>query len=358
MKIIYANTYYDPEESSGGNAHIFQFIKNAHKQGHEVWSWPQVKHPDCIKLPTSRLAKLRVMRQCDAVIYRIEDSVPQHINLMSFKYRRLLKSPKFIWEFNTVPEYGLLHGKSQKDVDSTIRSLSELAHLVDLAICVSDELAGYVRKIIGVKNVIVAPNGSDIDHFRPNCPAVPRASYFAATLNLIWMGSARLKWVDFELLHQAANLLWESEHRDKIMVHVVGQGMPPMRQMPPNIQYHAAELYENLPGWLSAMDVGLVSYKPGPADFSSPLKLFDYLASGLAVITTEQPQAAAVLAELDQHTSILKQGDAMGLVNLLEMFLDEPDLLQKYKMASRKIAIDKYNWSNTVSIVFDAIKQI
>ncbi len=358
MKIVYTNIVYDPNVSYGGNAHVFQFIRHARKQGHEVWTWPDVKHPDCRRLPEGRLAKLPVLRNCDAFIFRIEDSAPERIYMMDRITRLALGSPKFVWEFNTVPEYGLLRGKTQRDVDNEIQKLGKYAHTCDLAICVSDKLTEYVRNTINVKNAVTVQNGSDTDIFRPDAPVVSRAKYFAQYLNVIWIGSAFLDWVDFNLVQMAAKLVWESEFRDKIMFHVVGQGMPSMRQMSPNIHYHGAELYENLPGWLAAMDVGLVLYKPGESDYCSPLKLYDYLASELAVVATPQPQTAAVLTELGQESSIVKPGDARGLVKLLEMFLEKPSLLEKYKKASRAIAIEKYNWSNTVKIAFDAISRV
>jgi len=357
LKMVYANIVYDANVSFGGNAHVFQFIRHARKQGHEIWTWPNVEHPDCRILPDRRLAKLLMLRDCDAVLFRIENSVPERIYMMDRIYRFALGSPKFVWEINTVPEYGLLRGKTQEDVDSVIQTLNRYASACDLAICVSDKLAEYVRKIIGVKNVIVVPNGSDPDIFRPDCPVVPRASHFTNYLNVIWIGSAFLDWVDFDLMQKAAGRVWESELRDKIMFHVVGNGMPSMRQMSPNIHYHGAELYEYLPGWLAAMDVGLVLYKPGQSDYGSPLKMYDYLASGLAVIATEQPQAVAVLSELDQRDSVVKQGDAESLISLLDLFLENPDLLEKYKKASRAIAVEKYNWSRTVHSVFEAIHQ-
>ena len=45
--------------------------------------------------------------------------------------------------------------------------------------------------------------------------------------------------------------------------------MNQMRDMPANVHYYGVEDYERLPQWMSAMDVGLCLYRPGPADYSS-----------------------------------------------------------------------------------------
>lgn len=319
---------------------------------------PGVLHPDVQRLPDNKLAKVLALRACDAIIFRIEGSVPRHIYWMDRVTAAAIGSPKFVWEFNTIPEFGALFGKNQGEVDRVINKFRHYAPACNLAICVSEKLAQFVKTELGVKNVTTVPNGSDPEIFRPDCEVVLRAKGYASFLNVIWIGSAGLPWVDFQLIQDAAMLSWNSDLRTKIMFHIIGQGMPPMREMTPNINYHGDELYSHLPSWLAAMDVGLVCYRPGPGDYSSPLKLFDYLASGLAVVAAGQPQASKILEDLGQTGSVLRHGDAEGLIKQLRVFLENPDLLQTYKQSSRAIAVDKYNWENTVKSVMKAIDNL
>ena len=44
---------------------------------------------------------------------------------------------------------------------------------------------------------------------------------------------------------------------------IIGAGMQGLRDLPPNLNYYGPEQYDRLPGWLTAMDVGLNVYKSG-----------------------------------------------------------------------------------------------
>ncbi len=81
-------------------------------------------------------------------------------------------SPIVVWEFNVSPEYGAVIGRSRQEIDNTIREFRSYGKGCDLAICVSDALADYVRKHLGIKRVITVPNGSDPQLFRPGVSPV------------------------------------------------------------------------------------------------------------------------------------------------------------------------------------------
>lgn len=356
MKIAYANIKYHPNSIGGGNAHVFQFIRNASLQGHEVWTWPYTRHPHGRVLPDGIFNRIKVLRSCEAILFRITSGFPSQTQLMKERYKRLLGTPKIIWEFNTIPEFGLLVGRTRAEVDRTVETFRKYAKHCNLAVCVSDEIACYVRDNIGVGKVITIPNGSDPNHFRPDQTVVPRLKAFSGRLNVVWMGSAGLNWTDFTAIENAANLVLHSGLKDRVEFHLIAHGMPSMSDMPANIHFHGAEQYEKLPEWLAGMDVGLVCYKPGPGDYSSPLKFYDYLASGLAVITTGQPQVKKVLCDIGQQQSALDHGDAEGIVAVLKKFVERPDLLEDHKCKSRLSAVNQYSWEKTVRSVFDAIR--
>src|SRR5205823_13093135 len=121
-----------------------------------------------------------------------------------------------------------------------------------------------------------------------------------------------------KLLGDAARIIWDRGNKQNIVFHLIGQGMNQMRDMPPNVHYYGVEDYEKLPQWMSAMEVGLCLYRPGPADYSSPLKVFDYMSSGLAVVATDQPQTRQLLTELACPDLLMSPDDAAKLADTLE----------------------------------------
>ena len=178
MKLAYANIDYHPDNVTGGNAHVYQFIKQASIQGHEVWVWPNVLHPDGRKLPGSWFSKLVILRQCEALVFRVEDCIPQQFKLMEGWRGLVTGSPKIVWEVNTVPEYGFVLGESESEVRKSIEGFRYFSSYCNLAVCVSDKIADYVRTKFGVKNVVTIPNGSDPDLFHPSLEFVPQMRRF------------------------------------------------------------------------------------------------------------------------------------------------------------------------------------
>ena len=73
------------------------------------------------------------------------------------------------------------------------------------------------------------------------------------------------------------------------------------------------------------MDIGLAIYRPGPAEYGSPLKMFDYLASGLAVVASPHPQMNIVLHEAGQSDQVVPHSNADALAAvILRLAADQP----------------------------------
>jgi len=292
----------------------------------------------------------------DVIYTRLEWAPPGPARWAVSPYREILGSPLIVWEFNTVPEFGLVLDNSQEAIAGAMATFKRYGQGCDLAICVSDALADYVRERFDLRCVITVPNGSDPNLFRPDCAPVRRMQSNTPDLKVLWIGSADLPWHNFELLRNTADYLWEHDERDQISFHVIGRGLTDFRDMPPNVNYYGLECYEQLPHWLSAMDVGLIIYRDGPSYYGSPLKLFDYMASGLAVVATDQPQVRAVFAELEQLDLLLQGEDPEELAGLLLSLAQNRQRVKKQGAAARELVVQKYNWKKSVARIFGEIE--
>lgn len=358
MRLGYANAVYREEWSTGGNAHVRQFIANAVALGHEVWTWPGNQHPATRPMPTTRWGRLAVMRQMDVIYVRVEERAPGCCRWAIAPYRQLIGSPVIVWEFNVTPEYGYVLGRSEQDVQWAIQDFRSYARGCDLAICVSRSLADYVRGKLGLKRVLVVPNGSDPDLFHPDVSPVRRVQRNPDQLNIVWIGSAHLSWHNFDLLAEAARLLWDREDRRRWAFHIIGQGFKSMGDMPPNIHYYGPADYDALPRWLAAMDVGLCLYHTGPADYSSPLKVFDYMASGLTVVGTFQPQLREVFDQLNQPDLLVPSSDPKVLADVLSDLASNRARVRAQGDAGRRLVSEFYNWRRAVQDTFHEIQSI
>ena len=355
LRIAYANANFKRNDTRGRNAHIGQFITNTVALGHEVWGWSGNEHPEIRMFPRGRLARLLKLRQVDVLYVRLQENPPGVVRYSLSPNRQIMGSPVIVWEFNTVPEFNRVMGRSENTVQQSIEAFRHYGQGCNLAICVSKLLSDYIRNKLGISHVLIVPNGSDPELFNPDVSPVKRINRNANSLNVVWIGSADLAWHDFDLMHDAACLLWERGEGARITFHLIGRNFGSMRDIPPNVHYYGSESYEILPHWLSAMDVGLCLYRSGPADFNSPLKLFDYMASGLAVVGTPQPQIKEVFDQLGQTDLLVPTDDPEMLARILVKLALNRDRVRSLGLAGRRLVIKFYNWKRVVRDIFDGI---
>jgi glycosyltransferase involved in cell wall biosynthesis len=358
MRIYYANAFFNPSRSDGGNAHIYQAIKNLAELGHDVWTFPGDAHPAANRLPKRLWDRISLLRTIDVVYIRIERRPPPSARLGVFPYRQILASPLIVWELNAAPFLENDQTVNVTKAEENSRMFLRYGKGCDLAICVSKKLAEYVQMAFHLPNVVAIPNGSDPALFRPDVPPVPRVSQLPYRLNVVWIGSADIVWHHFEMLANAARHIWHSGKGDEIGFHIIGSGFGDMGELPPNVHYYGAEQYSRLPQWLAAMDVGLVLYKHGASDYGSPLKLYDYLAAGLVVVSTDQPQVAQVLRELGQADNLVADGDDTQLASILISLAGNLHRVRCLGAAGRRLVEEKYNWRRTAVDTVKAIEDL
>lgn len=358
MLIAYANAEYRQNDTRGRKAHIGQFITNAVAQEHEIWGWPGNEHPNIRLLPRGRLTRLITLRRMDALYLRLQENPPSFTRYALKPYRQLIGSPIIVWEFNTVPEFNLVMGRSEETVQRAVETFRHFGCGCDLAVCVSEKLSEYVQDVIGIHRVLTVPNGSDPELFNPDVQPVKTIQQDPNCLNVVTIGSQDLAWHDFRTMCKAARLLWENAEGLNIKFHVIGGRSASMKDTTPNVHYYGSVDYEAIPQWLASMDVGLCLYLPGPADFGSPLKLFDYMSSGLAVVGTYQTQTREVFRQLDQLDLLVPAGDPESLANVLIRLASDRERIRHLGRAGRQLVIDFYNWRRAVEDIMNEIKTI
>lgn len=358
MQIVYSNASYPQNDTRGKSAKIRQIVDTSLAMEHKVTLWKRDGHASAPRLPVGRLARLRALRKMDAILVLIE-ATPHHTCRYGLApYRQVLNNPVMAWEFNSVPEFLGILGRSKADIQRSIQGFRSFAPGCDLAICVSNAMAEYVQDRLGVKRVMTIPNGSDPDLFNPDVTPVRRVVRSPDQLNVAWIGSAELSWHNFALMSQAAEILWQRGKGAQIAFHLIGSHFGAMRDMPPNIFYYGGDDYLQIPHWLAAMDVGLCLYHPGVADYNSPLKLFDYMSSGLAVIGTIQPQVCEVFQQLGRPDLAVPPDDPGVLADLLWQFAQDRPLVKNLGLANRQLVLDHYNWRRAVKELFAALDAI
>jgi len=144
-------------------------------------------------------------------------------------------------------------------------------------------------------------------------------------------------WVDQDLIAGMA------KRRPEWSFVLVGKIMTDVSrlQQHSNIHLMGKKPYEELPGYCKGFDVGLIPYKLDDPRMATvnPLKLREYLAAGLAVVSVDMPEVRA----LGEHVRIASGVD--GFVKEIEELL-ETDSTERRRV--RSAAMHQHSWTARV----------
>jgi len=224
-----------------------------------------------------------------------------------------------------------------------------------LVACGTDLIAEQVARLGVVKDrILVTPTGVDLAAFAaPRDRAVARMAVGVGDQFVIgWAGS-------FRAFHALDQLVTAAAEVEGATLLLVGDG--PER---PRVEQLVAQLgvsatftgmvpHADLPGFLAAMDVGVVLARPGAPFHYSPLKLAEYLAAGLPIVAPSIPELVGRLrAGVDAE--LFDAGDVAGLASSLRSL--STDETKRRRLADRaRAASASWGWEGQVQRVLAAL---
>ena len=229
----------------------------------------------------------------------------------------------------------------------------------DRVLPVTAVLGGHVAAAgVPAERIVVVPNGIDLADF-PETLAARQSGAEAGELVLGFVGFVR-DWHGLDAVVRGI-AAWDGPVRLKL--RVVGEG--PAR---PGLERLAAELgiaerveftglakREAIPGLVAGFDVAL---QPAAVPYASPLKVFEYMAAGRAIVAPDQPNIREVLE--DGRTAILfdvKQPD--GLWQAIRRLVADPDLRARLGRAARAEVIGRERtWAGNAQRVAELARSL
>jgi glycosyltransferase involved in cell wall biosynthesis len=162
-------------------------------------------------------------------------------------------------------------------------------------------------------------HGVDVEHFRLACSdETPRAASISSLPGpVIGFIGLIAEWVDAGLIRYVAR------HRPDASIVLVGKedvDTSELRRLP-NVHFTGQVPYESLPSYCKCFDVAMVPFVINQLTLASnPLKMKEYLAAGLPVVSTNLPEAA----RLASRTGFLRVGLGFEhFVEQIDRFLNE-----------------------------------
>jgi len=200
----------------------------------------------------------------------------------------------------------------------------------------------FVERGLSSDQIAVIPNGADPDRFHPAAADRELRGRFPGRVLVGFAGSfARFHGID--LLEQAIR---------RTAAHFVlagdGIGARELRaRLPgqPNLTFLGSVPHERMPGILAAMDVVVAPYPPQDFFYFSPIKLFEYMACGRAVLSARLGQIAEVIR--DDDNGLLYDPSAPGdFVEKLGALVGDPARRERLGAAARRTIVDHYTWDH------------
>jgi glycosyltransferase involved in cell wall biosynthesis len=112
---------------------------------------------------------------------------------------------------------------------------------------------------------------------------------------------------------------------------------------------------EEVPGWIASMDVAVAPYPAMEGFYFSPLKLFEYMAAGRAVVASDIGQISGVLEE--GVTGLLcAPGEPVSLAACLLKLESNPGLRRALGAAARARVLGRHTWSDVATQVLALIE--
>ncbi len=241
----------------------------------------------------------------------------------------------------------------------------ENLHSAYAIICVSeisrDRLASYWQ--VPMKKIHVIPNGVDLSHFRPDPArrAEMRASLHWSDNPLVIFVGSFYPWHDVCTLLDAFAMVLNSHPAARLLL--VGNGSEYSK-----MSAHAHDLgvdgkvlftgsipHEEVAGLIDAADIAVV---PVPVMqrpmWLSPMKLFEYMASGKAIVASDLGQIAGVITE-GKNGLLVPPGEAGALANSIGRLIADPSLRARLGEGAREDAAHNHSWATVIGKIEDIL---
>lgn len=376
MRIAYLNYEWDLQESVGAAAHISELTAGLRRLGHEVLpsnrrrrrEGPVTLRPTGAQPASWRArlapwlhessALLRVPRHWREEIRLLTEQKPDVVlaryslhQISSLFAARWLGLP-IVFEVNAsaayeyrryLPHYKLLPGFAE-----TVERFAFAR--ADGMFVVSAALKDYFTTFgVPADKIAVVPNGADPDVFRPDVADAELRAAMPSDTTLIGFVGSFSSFHGIEMLKQLIAELCPGAPNVRFLFVGEGARSGDLREFCAKTGFadrarftgHVAR--DSVPALMAACDVLVAPYGREAFFYFSPIKLFEYMACGRAVLAARIGQVAEVVR--DGVTGLLYEpGDTADMIGKLRVLIDDAALRRRLGVAARDAIVSTYSW--------------
>ncbi|MCD6116158.1 glycosyltransferase family 4 protein [bacterium] len=379
MKIDYFNYLYDLKGISIGSYIKGLELMNAlEARGHFVKKYWRLKHEpspaqEGNEQPVRTIIKKhlhRYLHETNQIVknvrfYREECSIIKKDipDILIARMESYLFSPRLIGKKANIPIIAEADSPVVYELDNfgpryrRIRGLAEKLEIdfinsADISFCVSNTLKQYfVGRGVPENHLHVITNGADLKRFNPfiSPAAVQRRFPLQGKTVVGFVGSFHYWHGVSELIELIKAVV--ADNRDVVFL-LVGSGGPMLDDLKTFIR---TERLENrifltgyvehtlVPAYISSMDIVIAPYPALDFFYYSPVKIFEYMACGKAVITSRIGQIAEVI-ENGRDGILCTPGSIREMIMAVKELAADKNSIERMGMAAFKKIGKQYSW--------------
>jgi glycosyltransferase involved in cell wall biosynthesis len=228
--------------------------------------------------------------------------------------------------------------RSLRDAGSATRVAARAFGAADALLAVSTEVAAWLERHPSAQGrVHVIPNGVDAERFRPDVP--PAAPGPPGSFTVGFVGSMK-PWHGLDVLVEAFDRLHRRSRDTRLLLVGEGPALAAVsadlsaRGLAKVVQCTGAVAPVEVPGLLTSVDAAVAPYPDASGFYFSPLKVYEYMAAGRAVVASRVGQLETVIRH-DVNGLLCPPGDPGALEAELERLQRAPQLRARLGRAAR-----------------------
>jgi glycosyltransferase involved in cell wall biosynthesis len=229
---------------------------------------------------------------------------------------------------------------------------------------VSDEVCDYVRSKTATRQhkiVKTIPNGINRQRFS-RMPELKAQYHDPQYLTLGFVGSLK-PWHGIETLIDAFSVLRDRFGHLRLLI--VGDGpekehiFEKINRLGINgsVELTGAVSPDEIPRYLSQMDIAVAPYPKMDHFYFSPLKVYEYMAAGLPVVVSEIGQLKGLVVP-KRNGIFFEPGSASSLVNSLLILIGNPELCSLMGQNAQKEMLDRYTWDHVADEILRSVEKL
>ena len=232
----------------------------------------------------------------------------------------------------------------------------------DFVLPVTAVLADRVRAAgVPTERMVVIPNGINPEHFGNALSLEDAKARLGLGHRLVLGFTGFIR--DWHGLDRVVDLIADRAEGSGLHLLIVGDG--PAREalqtrarhrgIADRVTITGIVARDRVPGYIAAFDIAL---QPSVVPYASPLKLFEYLAMGRAIVAPASPNITEVLSD-GENAVLFDPDQADGMLLAIDRICNDGELRRRVAEGARNtIARRKLTWDNNARLVVELFGQL